>query len=310
MRGCHGARRGDRAGHLGRLRRRAGLPGLCRFVAQRAIRPSYRCELTPGVRLAEGAPTRWAMNTATLGGRCLEEALDACARAGFTEVELRGPELIGRLDIEELLVAHGINAISISAVELSGTRAEAVDQAKRYAELAASASIPYVLCVPGRARDGLEHALAEIAVICQDQGVTPAFEFMGFPWCSVRTLRESLDIARDVGGLPVVLDYFHWFAGPNEYADLARLRPGELAVTHINDAPAGDISRLRDADRVLPGYGGQPVVELTRRIADTGYAGPYSVELFNPHLWELGARTAANLSRASLFTLTDGLNES
>lgn len=254
--------------------------------------------------------TRSVLNTSTIidpfGPVPLEEELAACHDAGYTEVELRGPRVAGRADLPALLDAHELTALSVNAVEL-GRGDEAVEQAAQYAEVAAACSIPYVLCVPGPQRDGLEPALEKVATIVADAGATLAFEFMGFTWSAVRTLREACSVARAVGDLPVVLDYFHWLAGPNRSEDLEQLRSGELVIAHVNDAPDGEVASMADADRVLPGQGAQPVGRLTRDILATGYDGPMSVELFDPRLWDLGPATAARLAHASMAGFGAGL---
>lgn len=250
--------------------------------------------------------TRWVLNTSTVvdpeGAVPLEDEFAGCQEAGFSEVEVRGPRVAGRHDVAALLRGHGLRAVSVNAIEL-GKGSEALRQAEQYAAVAQACSIPYVLCVPGPERHGLEAAVEKAATIVADAGATLAFEFMGFPWSAVRTLSEACAVTRSVGGLPVVLDYFHWFAGPNRTEDLGALRPGELAVVHVNDAPPGEVASMADADRVLPGAGAQPVVRLTHDIMATGYDGPFSVELFDPRLWDVGPRAAARMTREAVHGL-------
>ncbi|HUX88190.1 MAG TPA: TIM barrel protein, partial [Chloroflexota bacterium] len=59
-----------------------------------------------------------------------------------------------------------------------------------------------------------------------------------------------------------------------------------LLFVHINDAP-GTLPReaLTDKDRVLPGTGNFPLASIIRGLRDQGYAGYYSLELFNDDLW-------------------------
>ena len=65
---------------------------------------------------------------------------------------------------------------------------------------------------------------------------------------------------------------------------------------------------LQDADRVLSGEGGLPLVDYVKAILGTGYSGPLSVEAFHPN-YELGepamvAQEAFRQAEALLVTST------
>lgn len=238
---------------------------------------------------------RMALNGSTLGPCSLAEELDAASRAGFSLVELRAPKLEGVRNLDGLLAAHNLRAWSVNSLEGAGER-DLDEEARRQAAWAASCGCPYVVCVPGRERDGLEEAVGHLGAICAAEGATLAFEFMGFPWAAVRSLGEALRVHAG----PVVIDTFHWVLGDRNLHELAALDPARLAVVHVNDAPSRDLAALGDADRVLPGEGVLELDAFYSTLRGTGYDGVYSVELFNPRLWAEGPLAAARRAHGAL----------
>lgn len=220
---------------------------------------------------------RIACNGSTLGAIPLEEELAAVAAAGFELVELRAPKLARTQDPAGLLRRHGLRAWSVNSLEGAGER-ELRAEARRQAAWAAACGAPYVVCVPGPRREGLEGALAGLAAICAAEGAQLAFEFMGFEWSAVRTLAEALRVHDG----PVVIDTFHWALGDRDLAALGACDPARIAVVHVNDAPSADLARLGDLDRVLPGRGVLDLAAFYATLRGIGYDGVYSVELFAP----------------------------
>ena len=234
---------------------------------------------------------RIALNGSTLGPCSLLDELSAASRAGFKVVELRAPKLGEVRNLRSLLEAHHLEAWSINSLEGAGER-NLKEEARRQAAWAAGCACPYVVCVPGQRREGLEDAVAELAAICRAEGATLAFEFMGFSWSAVRSVREALAVYDG----PIVIDTFHWALGDRNLDELSALPAERLAVVHVNDAPSRDLVALGDSDRVLPGEGVLELGEFYRVLGEIGFDGVYSAELFNPRLWGDGALPAARLA--------------
>ncbi len=220
---------------------------------------------------------RIACNGSTLGGMPLAEELAAAAGAGFELVELRAPKVAAVPDLPGLLKRHGLAAWSINSLERAGEQ-DLGEAARRQAAWAASCGAPYVVCVPGAVREGLEEVLAELRAACLAEGAELAFEFMGFNWSAVRTLADALLVQPG----PVVIDTFHWALGDGDLAVLAGCDPARIAVVHVNDAPSRDLAGLADADRVLPGQGVLELGGFYGTLAGIGFDGVYSVEVFTP----------------------------
>lgn len=220
---------------------------------------------------------RICLNCSTLEPAGFDAELDAAAAAGFRIIELRAPRLAETRDPAAALRARGLEAWAINSLEGAGEK-DLTESAKRQAGWAAQTGAPYVVCVPGRRREGLEEALLGLADTCRAEGAELAFEFMGFEWSAVRTLKEALAVHSG----PVVIDTFHWALGDGDLAVLRATAPDRIAVVHVNDAPAGDLRAMGDADRVPPGEGALPLADFYSSLRDIGYHGVYSIELFTP----------------------------
>lgn len=135
-------------------------------------------------------------------------------------------------------------------------------------------------------------------------GVRVGFEFLGFPTCSVSTLRAARGIIDDVGDprLGLVIDAFHFYVGGSQPEDLDGLDASRVFIVHLDDAESGDPAALADAQRLLPGEGVIPLRELITRLQAAGYRGAYSLELFRPEYWtwdpvDLARRGLASMRR-------------
>jgi sugar phosphate isomerase/epimerase len=219
---------------------------------------------------------RIALNGSSLGEIPLDQELAEAAAAGFDLVELRAPKMAAAADrAPGLLRRHQLKAWSVNSLEGAGER-ELNAAARQQAGWAAACGAPYVICVPGRRRQGLEEAVAGLAATCRAAGAQLAFEFMGFEWSAVRTLRDALSVHAG----PVVIDTFHWALGDGDLEVLRACDPARIAVVHVNDAPSADLAALGDTDRVLPGRGVLDLSGFYETLSAIGYDGVYSLEVF------------------------------
>jgi sugar phosphate isomerase/epimerase len=81
-----------------------------------------------------------------------------------------------------------------------------------------------------------------------------------------------------------MLDCYHFWAGLSKFEDLDMLRAGEVHHVHFQDVPDIPREQLDSGTREIPGEGVSPLVRILRKLAEKGYRGPLSVELFYPHL--------------------------
>jgi sugar phosphate isomerase/epimerase len=66
----------------------------------------------------------------------------------------------------------------------------------------------------------------------------------------------------------------------------------------------GELSNC-NSDRVLPGQGIIDLRAIIDRLEEYGYNGHYSIEMFNPALWQLPAKEAARQCYQSLLPLCE-----
>jgi len=128
-------------------------------------------------------------------------------------------------------------------------------------------------------------AIREAGDVAKQYNLTGMIEFARSSTL-IATLTTSLKLIREAGHPSVrpMLDCYHFWSGMGKFEDLDTLKPGELAHVHFNDTP--DIPRelLGQPTRVIPGDGIAPLVRILRKLAEKGYDGALSVELFLPEL--------------------------
>jgi 2-keto-myo-inositol isomerase len=100
------------------------------------------------------------------------------------------------------------------------------------------------------------------------------------------TLTSSLQVIRAAAHPNVrpMLDFFHFWSGLSKFEDLDLLQPGELAHAHFQDVLDAPRERTDNNYRLIPGDGIAPVVPIIRKLAEKGYAGALSVELFRAEI--------------------------
>ena len=64
------------------------------------------------------------------------------------------------------------------------------------------------------------------------------------------------------------------------------IKPGEIIHAHLNDTQDLPRELLDLQSRVIPGDGVAPLARILSKLADRGYSGPISVELFLPQFQE------------------------
>ena len=134
--------------------------------------------------------------------------------------------------------------------------------------------------------------LRDLAAIAQPHGVTLAFEFLGFAWCSVRTPRGVHEIIQKTErtNVGINFDACHFFAGGGQYRRDRRTstRRGFIPSTSMiwKTYPKKPSSIV---ERLIPGRGIIPLDEICRRLKGIGYDGRVCHRTVPPGILGMGS---------------------
>jgi sugar phosphate isomerase/epimerase len=254
-------------------------------------------EPEPTVAQTRGMVLAMHQNTSRAAG--FRGSLEGWSRAGIRHAELNDGMLDGFLEGDTLAGARtllgdlGITPVSAAAVMqdlwIAGpAHQEALETWRRrcdqFAEL--GLQLVYSPSTTSRRITAEEFAttpacIREAGDIARASGLTAMIEFTRTS-THLATLGSSLRTIREAGHGSVrpMLDFFHFFSGMSKTEDLDLLRPGELAHAHFQDLADVPRELVDNSSRLIPGDGIAPVVPTLRALAQKGYAGPLSVELF------------------------------
>jgi sugar phosphate isomerase/epimerase len=200
--------------------------------------------------------------------------------------------------VRDRLAQHGLTVPSMIAImgfvgNGAPGRAERLAEARRRMEQARDLGAPFIVGSPPLERTDLARCgddYAELLSVGREVGIRPAMEFLGFVEHvnSIGTAREIMERSGDPTAT-LVIDWFHMVRGDGRATmleDLRALKAEQIAIVHLDDVPyRKPFPEMTDSDRVYPGDGDIPLEELFAVLAETGYRGPVSLELFNVALW-------------------------
>jgi 4-hydroxyphenylpyruvate dioxygenase len=262
---------------------------------------------------------RLALHKWTLDSTPLPEALVVARRTGWEGIELRRGDFDAAIaaglppeGVLDTLRASGL-ALAAVGVELGWMFAEGPERRRLlrvFAEQCARAvalGCPTLMSPSDLGRGDLGRAAAsvrEVGDIAARHGLRLAIEFM----CQAEqfnTLARARElIARaDHPACGILVDTYHWQRSGGDVRALDDVGRGEIVYVQYSDVPPRiEPGNLRD--RLPPGQGVVPFVELFERLAKTGYTGWLSYEAPNPAAWardaEAVAREAIEATRAVL----------
>ncbi len=257
--------------------------------------------ISQGPAAAAQSKMMLCMHSNTSAGAGYRKALEGWGKAGikyaelnalFVDEFLKTDTLDGARKVvadNGLTVAHG--AVSVDGLlEPNPERAKAIDTLKRRLEMFASFGLKKVYTTSGGMKKlGLDD-YKTVAENMRDVGETAkAFDMS----VSVEFVRASLYMSTLLTGLKVtreaahpnfglMFDFYHFWSGLNRLEDMDQIRQGEIKHVHFQDVPDMPRELLDNTTRIIPGDGVSPLDAMLKKLADKGYAGPLSVELFLP----------------------------
>lgn len=272
-------------------------------------------------------PEQTVMHSLSTGQRNLEEALEAYAAAGFTNVELYLALVKAWLDdghtieqTRDLLDAYGLGFVAGSEaipVECFHSPDVLLPSLKAHAE-----NLRLIHDLGGKkmivgtdgpeqvtpaSLDPVARALRALGEATEGLEVDIALEFNASP--VVQSLASAVRVSEkaDHPRVGVLFDTAHYHVTPSKLSDIEASSVRWIKHVHVNDMPdiPADLAH-RDFDRVLPGEGVLDLPTIISALGAGGYQEYFSVELFNSDLWQLPVKEAARRCHESLAPLCEG----
>ena len=255
------------------------------------------------VQAKPGAPGRMvlAIHQNTSAGAGYRGSLEGWAKAGIRQVELTAALLDDFLKTDSLAAARrvltdqGLTPVSAACGvqtlwEPHPDNAKSLDDLKRRCEMFATLGLTKIYAPTGTMgkfteadyKIGVEN-MRKAGEVAQQFKMTMMAEFVRAS-TFISTLTTLLRMMREAAhpNLAPLVDFYHFWSGNNKLEDLDLLRTGEVGHVHFQDVPDMPRELLDNTTRIIPGDGVAPVSQILRKLADKGYAGPLSVELFLP----------------------------
>jgi sugar phosphate isomerase/epimerase len=231
----------------------------------------------------------------------------AAAAAGFRAV---GPDVFslarhaqagGRVeDLAELIAQQGMRCPEIAALMINEDRDQVDAQLALFAPAVRALRPDWILVnsdvPPGPRSAELLHRCAQRL---GELGARLAVEFLAM--MRLNSIASSLEWIERAGAddAAVLVDTWHFFLGPDDWDDLARLPLGRLAYVQFDDHPALASSDLAEETlhrRVFPGEGTFDLARFSQSLRARGFDGLVSIEILSKQ-WR-GGDLAAFARRA------------
>ncbi|HBR01514.1 MAG TPA: isomerase [Ruminiclostridium sp.] len=244
----------------------------------------------------------------TMKNSTLESDLELCEKQGYDFIEIRLDKLNDYLtrntltDLKAFFDTHHIKPYAFNALEFISFRDE-----KGFDEIMAglrfvcdagqTIGCHKVVIVPtfdvgprtvGEIEAETVRAINIMADYAEKYGMKLAFEFVGYPNCSVNTFGQAYRIVEKVNrkNVGIVLDCFHFHSMGSRLEDLKRAKAEKIFIFHIDDSEDLPVGAARDHNRLFPGDGAIDLDAILRILKEIGYGEMASVELFRPEYWD------------------------
>jgi sugar phosphate isomerase/epimerase len=250
---------------------------------------------------AQAAKMTLAIHQNTSAGAGWRGSLEGWAKAGIKNVEITNGLLDPFLKTDSLAAArrvltdNGLTPVSGACGvgglwEPTANRAAALDNFKKRCEQFAMLGLTNIYAPTGtmekftlddyRAGAANMREVGEIASQFKMTAMAEAVRASTF----ISTLPTLLKMTREAAhpNMKPLLDFYHFWSGNNKLEDLDQIRPREIGHVHFQDVPDVPRELLDNTTRFIPGDGIAPVTQILRKLAEKGYTGSLSVELFLP----------------------------
>ena len=269
--------------------------------------------------------TRRSVATVSLGDGTLEEKLAAAAAAGLDGVELCEADLqASRLSPAEAGQAAEDLGLRIYLYQpfrdfeaVPGSQLQAgLGRAERVFDTMAALRADTLLACSSTSPQAIDDdslAASQLALLADRasaRGMRVAWEALS--WATrVSDYRHGWRIVQAAAhpALGVCLDSFHILAQHHDPGEIRQVPGEKVFFAQLADAPmmALDLLTWSRHHRCLPGRGDLDVTGFTAILADAGYCGPWSLEVFSDQLRAARPAAAAADCMHSLAELQEAL---
>jgi sugar phosphate isomerase/epimerase len=242
-----------------------------------------------------------ALHQNTSNGAGYRKSLEGWARAGIKDVEITNVLLDEFLKTDDLAAARrvitdlGLNLVH-GATGVTGLwepnprREAALDNLKKRCEMFANMGLKGVYspttCIKKVTEEDYKAGpdnMFDAGEVAKQFDMKLRIEFMRAS-TFISTLPTLLKMTRAAAhpNIEPMLDCYHFWSGLDKFEDLDMIRQGEIGHVHFQDVPDMPREMLDLTTRIIPGDGVSPLTRILGKLAEKGYAGPLSVELFLP----------------------------
>ena len=242
-----------------------------------------------------------AIHQNTSAGAGYRSSLEGWSRAGIKNVELTNTLLDDFLKTDSLPAARRVlTDLGLTAVqgatgvtglwEPNPNRAASLENLKKRSDMFAALGLSRVYASTATTQKiTLEDYKAGVGNMREAGDIAKQFNMslrIEFVRTSsfISTMTTLLKMTRAAAhpNLAPMFDCYHFWSGLNKLEDLDLIRPSEIGHVHFQDVPDMPRELLDNTTRTIPGDGVSPLIHILRKLADKGYTGPLSVELFLP----------------------------
>jgi 2-keto-myo-inositol isomerase len=269
-------------------------------ISRRAILVTPVALIASRAMSASGKMTL-AMHQNTSAGAGYRKSLEGWSRAGIKYVELTSTLLDEFLKTDSLAVARRVftdlgltpvqGATGVTGLwEPNPNRAASLENLKKRCEMFAALGLNHVYASTATTQKialddykaGVDN-MREAGEVAKQFNMSLRIEFVRTS-SFISTMTTLLKMTRAAAhpNLAPMFDCYHFWSGLNKFEDLHLIRPGEIGHVHFQDVPDTPRELLDNTTRFIPGDGVSPLIRILGELADKGYAGPLSVELFLP----------------------------
>ncbi len=273
---------------------------------------------------------KYCLNTSTIHGEVVPvvEQVAIAKEAGYDAIEFWLRDIDKYLaqggtlgDLKKRIQDAGLTVESSIAfapwiVEDEAQHKKALEQARKEMDTIVAIGGKRIAAPPAGATNGAPlnldiaadryRALLEVGA---SAACIPQLEVWGFSK-NLSRLSEVLYVAAaaqhpDACVLP---DIYHLYKGGSLFHDLGLLSGKKIHVFHVNDYPDIPREKINDSDRVYPGDGIAPGAMILKTVANAGFHGVLSLELFNPEYWKQDPRAVAKTGLMKTKALVEKAN--